>query len=57
MTKKNKLIKKSFVTVNCFSFRKKVLSYVTCTMAIINILYSLVKKKTVKMLKLNSFFY
>lgn len=45
MTKKNKLIKKSFVTVNCFYFRKKVLSYVTCTMAIINILYSLVKKK------------
>lgn len=45
MTKKTKLIKKSFVTVNCFSFRKKVLSYVTCTMAIINILYSLVKKK------------
>lgn len=57
MTKKNKLIKKGFVTVNCFSFRKKVLSYVTCTMAIINILYSLVKKKTVKMLKLKSFFY
>lgn len=45
MIKKNKFIKKSFVIVNCFFFRKKVLLYVICIMVIINILYSLVKKK------------
>lgn len=56
MTKK-KTYQKEFCYCKLLFFqKKKLLSYVTCTMAIINILYSLVKKKLLRCWSWNRFF-